>query len=198
MAFQKYQQKYYLVREANTYSVTTFMAHRDAEPQPRLTLEPQLGAKSPVQDCTFVLDSSTINAEPQFSGDIFLVGVRVVLRATGRRAKVRMDFLWVAQSPPPIIVRWLYVLQLPREGQTRKKNDSGWIVRMNLLDGSPNLGHPICHVSAQTFPQPRAFFPACSFQWARTFFQVMRTWSCDAPSSCSTTALHRLCPALHL
>jgi hypothetical protein len=44
MAFQKYQQKYHLVKEANAFSVTDFME------QPKslslvLAPEPQLGAK---------------------------------------------------------------------------------------------------------------------------------------------------------
>lgn len=68
-----------------------------------------------------------------------------------------MDFFMGQLVLPPIIVPRLDVLQLPREGQTRK-DDSGWIFRMNPLDGSPSPGYQISHVFAQIFPQPRALF----------------------------------------
>jgi hypothetical protein len=47
MAFQKYQQKYHLVREANAFSVTTFYGSPRQRASALLALEPQLGAISP-------------------------------------------------------------------------------------------------------------------------------------------------------
>ena len=90
MAFQKY----HLVKEANAFPVTDFMEHPKSLSLV-LAAEPQLGPNSVLKtaDSFRVVPQST--QEPHFPVDFFLINMRGTLRATGRRAKVRMDFLWV-------------------------------------------------------------------------------------------------------
>jgi len=192
MAFQKY----HLVKEANAFPVTDFMEHPKSLSLV-LAAEPQLGPNSVLKtaDSFRVVPQST--QEPHFPVDFFLINMRGTLRATGRRAKVRMDFYGlISRCPQSLCLGWMSCSCLGK-GKP-EKHDLGWIFRMDLLDGSPNLRHPHLPCICANVPSASRAFPACSFQWARTFCQVMRTWSRDAPSSCSTTALHPWCPALHL
>jgi hypothetical protein len=84
-------QKYHFVKNANAIFCYYFFGEKK-EPQPRLPLEPHLGAKSRDERDAFVPDSSTVNSEPHSSVNSFLRGLRGTSRAMGRRAKVRMDF----------------------------------------------------------------------------------------------------------
>jgi hypothetical protein len=141
-----------------------------------------------------------LTQEPHFPADFSFIDMRGTLRATGRRAKVRMDFYGlISRCPQSLCLGWMSCscLGKGKPEKTRFRMDfqdgsSGWISKLE----APHLP---C-ICANLPSASRAFpaFPACSFQWARTFCQVMRTWSRDAPSSCSTTALHPWCPALHL
>jgi len=83
------------------FSVTTFPHRKEAQRASASfnARAPFSGAKCRAQYSTCGSGKFHGVAEPRFRADFSHVAIRSVLRATGRRAKVRMDFLGLVTHP---------------------------------------------------------------------------------------------------